>query len=447
MEEFTLRIKQKGQEKMKDKIYLFLKKHEGKIGIDLPYFVKNGFLMTLRQLVDLSIGMVLFVVFARVATKEALGYYQYVVSVFAVVVIISIPGLNISILRAVARGYDGEYVPSVKKSFVWSLLGVPVILLLGIYYYVFGDEMLGVILMTSSVFFPFYFAPNTWSYFLQGKEKYGKLNLYASIQSSITAIITILVIYLSKSNALAITIIYLFSFSLFGIIFYYKSLKYIENDKSSGDALSYGWFLTKINFFNFIAENADKVIIGSVLSPTLLAVFTVISSLPFKLRLVIKSIFSVAFPKMSQDNFRMIKFFKSKEGKRLLVLSSIFVLVIGAIYYFTVEPVSRLLFGEKYNSYYYYGKYFSFLVVIYIPLLITNWYLQAKKMSKEIFYVNLVSFIVKIISMIAGVKIWGIVGGIWFYNANMLLLLMMQLGAIYIKESKPGENSLALELS
>lgn len=432
---------------MKDKIYLFLKKYEGKIGIDLPYFVKNGFLMTLRQAVDLSVGMVLFIVFARVATKEALGYYQYVISVFAVAVIISIPGLNISILRNVSRGYDGEYISSVKKSFVWSLLGIPVIFLLGVYYYIFQDSVLGIILMASSAFFPFYFAPNTWSYFLQGKEKYGKLNLYASIQSSATALITILVIYLSKSNALAITIIYLFSFSLFGIIFYYKSLKYIENDKSGGDALSYGWFLTKINFFNFIAENADKVIIGSVLSPALLAVFTIISSLPFKLRLVVKSIFSVAFPKMSQDSFKMINFFKSKEGKRLFVLSFIFMLIIGTIYYFVVEPVSRLLFGEKYSGYYYYGKYFSFLVVIYIPLLITNWYLQAKKMSKEIFYINLISFFVKVISMVIGVKMWGIAGGIWFYNANMLLLLMMQLGAIYIKESKPEGNSLVLELS
>lgn len=420
----------------KTKLYNWSESYGKKIGLDLTYFIKNGFWVTARQILDIVIGTALFAIFARLATKETFGYYQFVMAVFSVVSVLSIPGLNTSILREVARGNDGEYVPAVRKSFFWSLLGIPAIVLVGLYYYFFGSRELGFILMVTSIFFPFFYAPNTWTAFLQGKYEYKKFTIFGTVQSFINAIVTVVAIYSDRSNALLIISTYLFSYSIFNIIYYYKSLHYIENDKSSGEAMKYGWFLTKINFFNFAAENVDKIIIGTLMSPVSLAIFSIVSALPFKLKMVAKSIFSIIFPKMSQDNFLAIEFIKKRQGRIAITFVFLLSLFSGVIYFFSVVPVSRFFFGASYADYYYYGKYFTLLVVIHIPLLIASWYLQAKKMSQSIAYINIVGFFIKIISLVIGVKIWGIIGGVWMYNIYTLVLLAMHAVAIYIEDKR-----------
>jgi len=429
----------------KNKLYSWSERCGKKVGLDLSYFIKNGFWMAIGQIADIIIGIALFAIFARLATKETLGYYQFVMAVFAVVSVASIPGLNTSVLREVARGNDGEYVPAVRKSFFWSLLGVPIIILVGFYYYMFGSRELGSILMITSVFFPFFYAPNTWNAFLQGKCEYKKFTIFGAVQSAINAVVTIAVIYLDRSNALLIISVYLMSYSIFNVIYYCKSLNYIENNKNSGEAMKYGWFLTKINFFNFAAESVDKIIIGTLLSPVSLAIFSVVSALPFKLKMVAKSIFSVTFPKMSQDSFRAIDFIKRRQGQVILIFAFLFSILAGVIYFFLIVPISQLFFGDNYSDYYYYGRYFAILVVIHVPYLIASWYLQAKKMSRSITYISITSFLIKIVSLIIGVKIWGIVGGIWIYNMNAILLLGMHIIAIYIEDKK--YSRLALELT
>ena len=182
-----------------DHTYRLAKKGGLLLGIDLPYFVKNGFWMTLRQIVDVAVGMLFLATFARLSTKESLGYYQFVISVFSIVSIISIPGINTALLRAVSRGYDGEYPSSVKESFKWSIAGVPIILFLGFYYFVFSDRTLGIILMTSSIIFPLFYAPNTWSAFLQGKTKYKEFTIFGSVQSAVNTFVTVAVIYFGRN--------------------------------------------------------------------------------------------------------------------------------------------------------------------------------------------------------------------------------------------------------
>lgn len=420
----------------KDKLFILSQVYSKKTGLDLVYFVKNGFWMMLRQAADILIGTILFAIFARLATKEIFGFYQFVLSVFAVVGILSIPGLNTAVLRDVSRGNDGDYVPAVKKSFIWSLLGIPVIVLVGAYNYITGNQELGIILMVVSIFFPFFYAPNTWGAFLQGKTQYKKFAIFGIFQSLINALATATILLLNSRNALLIISVYLLSYSIYGIICYYKTLKYVQNKKSSGETIKYGWFLTKINFFNFIGESADKVIIGTLLSPVSLAIFSVISVLPFRMKMVIKSAVSISFPKMSQDDFSIVEFIKKKQGKIALATISFFSIIVGIVYYSTITLISEIFFGDKYLEYYFYGKYFVILVIFYTPLLIATWYLQAKKMSKPIAYVNVISFVIKIISLVIGVKIWGILGGIWIYNINVVLQLLMNIAAIYIEDNK-----------
>lgn len=430
---------------LKDKIYFWSKSYGDKWNIDLHYFIKNGFWMTLKQVLEIVAGMALFIIFARIAAKETLGYFQLVMSIFAAVSVLSIPGLNTSITRAVSRGYDGEYVYAVKKSFFWSLIGVPLLLFIGVYYYLFENNYLGITIIVSSILFPLFYAPNTWISFLQGKEQYRKIAVYGSFQILFNSIVTILAIFFSKDNALVIILVYLFSYSIFNIAYYYKTLAYIENSKVSGEVMEYGWFLTKIDFFLLVSENLDKIIIGTLLSPTALAIFTIVSAFPFKLKMVIKSILVIIFPKMSQECFRISNIFKKKQAGIISAVILLFMLIMGVAYFFTIEPLSKIFFGDKYLDYYQYGKIFTILVIIYVPLLLSGWYIEAKKMSKALVYINATSFIIKVTSLLIGVIFWGIVGGIWAYSINAVIILIMQLIAIYIEDNKFSKTEMSIE--
>lgn len=124
---------------LKNKIYNLSLIYGNKLGLDLPYFVKNGFWMTLRQIVDLLSGLAISIAFARLATKEVFGQYQFIIAAFSIAGILSLPGLNISILRSVSRRCDGDYKRAVRTSFRWSLLGVPLLLIFGAFYFFFGN--------------------------------------------------------------------------------------------------------------------------------------------------------------------------------------------------------------------------------------------------------------------------------------------------------------------
>jgi O-antigen/teichoic acid export membrane protein len=173
---------------LQSKIYLWSREYGQKIGLDLPYFIKNGSWMALKQAVELITAIAPLVVFSRLVDPAIFGEYQYFLSILAIMSIVSLPGLNVSVLRSVSRGYDGDYQKAVRMSFLWSLIGVPSLFLLGVYYFLVDRSGLGISLMISSIFFPFFYAPNTWNYFLQGKEKYNILLRFFSVQAAFNAL-------------------------------------------------------------------------------------------------------------------------------------------------------------------------------------------------------------------------------------------------------------------
>ncbi len=141
---------------IKNKINLFFSSKSKRVGLDLLYFVNNGSWLFLKQLIGGICGLLLSVAFARMTTKEIFGQYQLILSIFSIVSLISIPGLNISVARSVARGNDGDYKNSVKKSFFWSLFGIPVLWITGVFYYLIESHIFGITLMLSGLFFPFF---------------------------------------------------------------------------------------------------------------------------------------------------------------------------------------------------------------------------------------------------------------------------------------------------
>lgn len=418
----------------KDKIYIISKKYGKRMGFDLPYFIKNGFWVAIRQIIGTMSGLALSIAFARLATQEILGQYQLILSILSVASILSLPGLNTALTQSAARGYDGDYRKVVKISFLWSLLGVPALLLVGGYYYLYQSHVLGLALMVSSVFFPFFYAPNTWDSFLQGKSRFDISTKYSSIQAIINTIATIGIIFFSRNSLFPILIAYLLSYTFFNGYYYLKSLKYIENEKMSPDTIRYGWFLTKINILGIISENLDRIIVGAFISPSSLAIYYVISFIPLKIKDAAKPFFNIFLPKLSLLEENIIEIIKNK--KKIIFKFLFLIFILSVAYYFLIERVSLLFFGDVYKDYYHYSKYYFVLILLVFPLNILARYAIAVKNNKAIWFSNTLYPILRIFLSVALIYKYNIAGAVIAYNANIIIWLLLYVIGLRLYKSK-----------
>lgn len=404
-------------------------------GIDANYFLRNGCWVVLRQGAGAILGIMLAAVFARLASQEAYGKYQFVMSVLGTMSLLAIPGLNNSIVRTVARGYDGDYRKAVKTSWRWSLLGIPCLLALGAYYYLIKDQELGIALMLSSVFFPLFYAPNTWDSFLQGKQRQDIATKFTVIQLLFNTGITMAAILFKGNSAIWIVSASLASYSGVNIWAYFRSLNLIGNYQSEGDAIQYGFRLTKLQVLLTVAENADKLLVGILLSPTVLAAYNVASMIPIKLRSAVKPLASsLLFPKMSRHEGTLVSLIHQK--KKLLYFGLAVSLFLGAAYFFLVVPINRILFGTGYRDYYTYSLYFVFSVLLVMPLSILGYYNQAKRYYRVLLATHVLFPIAQIAIDFLLIKFMGLLGAVLAYNINLGLWFLVHVIGIMLSEKQ-----------
>ncbi len=370
------------------KIYKGSKILGNKIGLDLPYFIKNGFWVMMRQVVGSIGGLLLSVVFARLATQEVFGQYQFVLSILSIVSILSIPGLNTALVRSVARGYDGDYRKVVRISFLWSLLGIPVLLGVGGYYYLYQSHPLGIALMISSIFFPFFYAPNTWDSFLQGKSRFDVSAKYSSIQIAINTVATIGIIFFSRDNLIPIIIVYLISYTFFNGYYFWKSSRYISNNKKSKDVVKYGWFLTKVGAAGLLIDYIDRIILG-VVNIKILAIYAVALNLIVAIKNVIKGLFALTFPKFSKTN--------AKPSRKNWFVVMVFALSVTLAVYMSADNIIILLFTENYREAIPLLKEGSFLIIFFMINSLFGFRTFSGKYKKKIYGVNLLAPLITIV--------------------------------------------------
>src|SRR3989338_8219495 len=113
-----------------------------KLGLNLVYLIKNGNWVSLRFIVASLTGFFLSFFFAQFGTKAILGQYQLVLSVMSIVSICSFLGLNTAALEAVVHGRIAGVLRAAKLIFLFSLIGIPVMIGVSAFYAFFKHESL-----------------------------------------------------------------------------------------------------------------------------------------------------------------------------------------------------------------------------------------------------------------------------------------------------------------
>jgi O-antigen/teichoic acid export membrane protein len=126
---------------------------------------------------------------------------------------------------------------------------------------------------------------------------------------------------------------------------------------------------------------------------------------------------------MASDNFSMICFLKNKI-KVVCVFFGIIVLA-SCFFYFLINHINFFLFGNNYSQFYNLSKIFTIFILMYLPNLFLNWYLQAKKNKDALFFINLIFFPLKTILFFIFLYFWNILGAVLIYNINAIILFVL----------------------
>ncbi|EHP84181.1 lipopolysaccharide biosynthesis protein [Methanotorris formicicus] len=405
---------------LKEKIYLLAKKYSKKAGLDLPYFIKGGFWLSVGQFFSTLKGFILSIVFANFLSKEVFGEYSFIMAVLGIAGIFALPGMGIAVVQAVAKGYEGTYFKALKEVFKWSWLGSLFLLCFSIYEYFFGKFDLCLIFLILSSLFPFYSISGFYPNFFNGKKRFDILVKLSSFFNIISTILIIMMVLFTKSAFwIAITSILIqILVNCYFSIFYVK--KFIENYGVDKNDIEFGKKISYSRAFGGFAGKVDELIISYFLGFSDLAIFKIVTLIPDQFKIFMKLLNPMILPKMVSSNI-------SKKDLKTYFWKFFIVLVFLIAIYVLTAPFIFKIFYPKYYKYLWLSILYHLSFIAYLNILSSNYLIKEK--SRYIIIIEYICNIFTIVSSFIFIYFYGLHGAIY---SRMLIRLFSLLLTTYV---------------
>jgi O-antigen/teichoic acid export membrane protein len=341
---------------------------------------------------------------ANCLNKEFLGSYQFIISLFSLLSIFSLPGIKDSMLQSISNDYDSSLIIGTAYMIKYSLIGILILIIFSLYVLVFKNNFyLGYSILISSIFFPFFYTLDNYKIFLNAKKEFKKEFFYTSLTEVTKLIFVIFILLVFKNNFIIFICAFFVIQLIFYIIFFIKCKNRINNmvniDK---DLFSYGWFLNKLNAVAHIANIIDKVVIGMTLSYEILAIYSIAKVIPNNFRRAIKPVFYIFFPRFSNKEITLTT-------KKILTIFflSIFIFL---LLFLSIEEIIRIFFKNYFDSIKY-GKILLIILIFFPVNTIFEFYYKGIKKRKVIKRAMLYSSLFLLFSILPALylfNLWGI---------------------------------------
>ena len=392
--------------KIKTKIYKLLRWSEKYTKTDMVYLAKGGFWLTLGQIVSFVSVFLLAVVFANLLPKETYGTYKYILSIVGILTIPTLSGINTAILQAVARGYEGSFLPAIKTKIRWGLLGALGSLILATYYYYQSDTTLAISFLISGAFLPFMDTFPIYNALLQGKKIFDTSAKYTIITQIIATISMVITVLLNQSLFL-ILLAYFIPWTLLRFIFLKRTIKKIKpNNLQDKDTITYGKHLSLVGLFPTVVDQLDKILLFHFLGTASLAIYAFSLAPVVQFRSFLKSLTPLSLPKFANNSKEEIK--KTLPSK---LIKFYFILIVVVIVYIVLIPYFFEIFFPQYMESVKYSQYFV-LVLLFYPKKLLGIVLLAQSQKKAIYISSTFAPIFKVVLLLTLLPIYGIMGAI-----------------------------------
>ena len=405
--------------KLQQIIYNLLKKSEKFFQTDMIYLAKGGFWLTLGQIVSSLSSFLLAIAFANLLPKETYGTYKYVLSLVGILSIFTLSGMNTSLTRSVARGFEGSLKPILKEKIKWGSIGSLVSLGIAAYYYLNGNLTLTICFVITAVFLPLMDPLGIYVSFLNGRKNFKLSTKYQAWSRVIATILMILILIFTKNIFLILFTYFIFYTTCRFIFLKITFKKQRPNSEKELGTISYGWHLSLIKVISLIANNLDKIVLWHLLGASSLAIYSMSTAAPNQIKSFLQKIYTLIFPKFSKQKYIVLQ---KTIPKKAPIFSGFLIITIAI--YILICPYIFKIFFPRYLESINFSKIFILSFISMPGAFFINAFL-AHNMKSEIYIIRIGVPLFKIILIFILTPIYGILGVILSYIMSGIFSLIL----------------------
>ena len=282
---------------------------------------------------------------------------------------------------------------------------------------------MGMAFIVSSFFFSLYYSTGSWSSLLQGRGDFRKFMFYFVMRSSINALSIIVCIFVTN-NIFVIFLAYVIPFSLVNIILFLINWKAIRNMRDDKIWRSGGYKLTGFTFLSFIYDYLDKIIIGILLGPINLAIYSISASIVIKLRSLTKETLKVISPRifLSEGIIRICL----KNSLYYIIYFIIFILLLS-IAWLSLPYMINLLFTEKYLLAIKYARILLFALPFSGLSVVLNMVFISNSRESLVVKLSTISTIINVVLYLSLIPMLGLMGAVISTVIHSFINILLQL--------------------
>lgn len=329
-------------------------------------------------------GLLLSVLFARYASKELYGQYQYVLSVIGIFSLFSLNGLNLSVMKAVIDGHEASLNRAVRYSFFTSLFASPLLAVFALYHYMQGSTEIGAAMLVAACVFPFIYSTNTWTAFYEAKKQFSKVAFRVMVlQVSVPA--AILLTLFSAKRLPFLVAAYGIVTAIVHLIFYWQTRQLVVGKSDTMD-VPLGIKVTVQKFSQTINAALPLLVIPWLYSFKEAAVFSIAFFLANFMGSITSTVTSIYIPR-----FLEVGFLSRIYVKKLFFYTLVMGLCVTVIFWMGTRLFFVTLYGKEYSDSL---RILFFIIPIFIfyPLrALTGHYLTVVNQNMQLIAINAAS--------------------------------------------------------
>lgn len=373
---------------------------------DMVYMAENGFWLGIKTILAALLALGVSVAFANLLPVHVYGEYKYVLSILSILSLTTLPGLGTSVVRSIAKGFDGTPDAVLTTKIRWGFLGSLGSAAVALYYFYAGNTGLSGAFLIAAVFLPFVDTLSMFATILSGKKLFRVSILYEIGVQLVAASAIVLTLWYTDVLVMVL-LAYFGSYTVARYIaLYIARRRYLKNTNVDHGALPYGLHLSAMEVLATIAESVNSLLLWFFIGPTQLATYAFAKAIPTQILGGLKKIALIALPKFASRDLPDIK---ETLVRRLLWLWLILFLVF--VGYVLSAPFLFSVLLPKYTDAIVYSQ-LAALSFLFFPKKIIGTVLNAHAKTRALYTSSILTPTVQLCTAIALIPSFGIVGAI-----------------------------------
>ncbi|OGG58870.1 hypothetical protein A2765_00625 [Candidatus Kaiserbacteria bacterium RIFCSPHIGHO2_01_FULL_56_24] len=283
----------------KEQLVRMLRWSEKYTGTDMVYLASGSFWLSSSSVITAAVSFGLALAFANLLSKDTYGTYKYILTIFGILSVACLRGMDTAVTQGAARGNDGTVMLGLWAKMRWSLLGSLGALLAAAYYFQNGNDTLAIALVFAAFFIPLMEPFGIFNAVLVGKRDF-KLSSALGVAGQIASAVALIITLSLTQNPIIIFIVYCSTWSFTRYLSLRLTLKkYPPNDKNEPRALSYALHSNVINVSNVLISSLDAILVFHYLGAAQLALYAFAMAPVQHTRTILIPFYSLAVPKLA----------------------------------------------------------------------------------------------------------------------------------------------------